>query len=184
MKACIIVQLPMDDRNLPCPGHTQTYLLKNSFCLAADFKLLATGLEICLTAKLTNLNKGKAPTTMVKVKRGQKYTTCTDQWIVNTTFDVNPSLHSISWRVSRTIFLVPAVIIQKNLEGIQLMRGPASFAKKCSNKNWLKMLWTRSRFWASVWTRKGGQWHPSRNGWSWNFSAFCLYFTLPVLSPS
>ena len=78
MKACIIVQLPMDDRNLPCPGHTQTYLLKNSFCLAADFKLLATGLEICLTAKLTNLNKGKAPTTMVKVKRGQKYTICTD----------------------------------------------------------------------------------------------------------
>lgn len=76
--ACIIAQLPMDDRNLPWPGHIQTYLLKNSFCLAADFKLLATGLEICLTAKLTNLNNGKAPTTIMKVKHGQKYTRCTE----------------------------------------------------------------------------------------------------------
>ena len=54
--------------NLPCPGQIQTYFLKNSLCLAAVFKLLATGLETCLTAKLTNLNKGNAPTTILKTE--------------------------------------------------------------------------------------------------------------------
>ena len=54
--------------NSPCPGQIQTYFLKKSLCFAAVFKLCATGLEICFTAKLANLNKGNAPTTMMKTK--------------------------------------------------------------------------------------------------------------------
>lgn len=49
---------------VPWPDQTHTYFLKKSLCLAVVFKLLAIGLEICLMAKLANLNNGNAPTTM------------------------------------------------------------------------------------------------------------------------
>ena len=62
---------------LPCPGQIHTYFLKKSLCFAADFKLFATGFEICFTAKLTNLNNGNAPTTIMKSKVLRKYTSCT-----------------------------------------------------------------------------------------------------------
>ena len=73
-----------EDLFLPCPGQIQMYFLKKSLCLAAVFKLLTTGLDTCLTAKLTNLNKGKDPTTILKRKSSYAYHiryVCNDQML-------------------------------------------------------------------------------------------------------
>lgn len=66
--------------SIPWPDQTQTYFLKKSLCLAVVFKLLAIGLEICLMAKLANLNNGNAPTTMAGRIVWPFTTSCTLRW--------------------------------------------------------------------------------------------------------